>query len=260
MAVSGIFDTHAHYDDERFDGDRETMLGSLTERGVSLVVDPACDLLSCEKTLALSEHYDFIYSAVGVHPQAVNTDGVGNWVEKVNAFTHNKKVVAIGEIGLDYHYEPLSKEDQIRVFSEQLALANDLGLPVIIHDREAHADTLELVRKYRPKGIIHCYSGSAEMAREFLKLGMYIGFTGSVTFKNASKLLLAAMEVPEDRILLETDCPYMAPVPHRGERCDSTMIEATAARLAELRGTDAQTLVDRARKNGCRVYGIEWKG
>lgn len=260
MAVSGIFDTHAHYDDERFDEDREAVLGSLTGHGVSLVVDPACDLSSCEKTLALSKHYDFIYSAVGVHPQAVDTDGVGNWIEKVNAFTRNKKVVAIGEIGLDYHYEPFSKEDQIRVFSEQLALADDLGLPVIIHDREAHADTLELVKKYRPKGIIHCYSGSAEMAKEFLKLGMYIGFTGSVTFKNASKLLLAAMEVPEDRILLETDCPYMAPVPHRGERCDSTMIEATAARLAELRGTDAQTLVDRARENGCRVYGIEWKG
>ena len=136
-------------------------------------------------------------------------------------------------------------------------MASDLGLPVIIHDREAHADTFELVQKYRPRGIIHCYSGSAEMAREFVKLGMYIGFTGSVTFKNANKLLLAAAEVPEDRILLETDCPYMAPVPYRGRRCDSTLISATAERLAEIRGTDAQTLIDRARENGCRVYGIE---
>ena len=194
---------------------------------------------------------------MGVHPHSAESDGNEGYLDKVNEFAKNKKVVAIGEIGLDYHYDFSPREKQIEVFSQQLALANDLNLPVIIHDREAHADTLELVQKYRPKGIIHCYSGSAEMAREFLKLGMYIGFTGSVTFKNANKLLLAAMEVPEDRILLETDCPYMAPVPYRGQRCDSTLIPATAERLAELRGTDAQTLIDRARENGMRVYGIE---
>lgn len=257
MDYCGIFDTHAHYDDERFDEDRDAVLGSLSEYGVSLVVDPACDLASCEKTLALSMRYDFLYSAVGVHPHSAESDGTGNWLDKVETFTRHPKVVAIGEIGLDYHYDFSPRESQIRVFSEQLALANDLSLPVIIHDREAHADTLELVQKYRPKGIIHCYSGSAEMAKEFLKLGMYIGFTGSVTFKNANKLLLAAKEIPEDRLLLETDCPYMAPVPYRGQRCDSTLIPATAERLAELRGTDAQTLIDRARENGCRVYGIE---
>ena len=233
------------------------MLGGLSEHGVSLVVDPACDLKSCEATLELSSKYKFIYSAVGVHPHSAESDGNEGYLDKVNEFAKNKKVVAIGEIGLDYHYDFSPREKQIEVFSQQLALANDLNLPVIIHDREAHADTLELVQKYRPKGIIHCYSGSAEMAREFLKLGMYIGFTGSVTFKNANKLLLAAMEVPEDRILLETDCPYMAPVPYRGQRCDSTLIPATAERLAELRGTDAQTLIDRARENGMRVYGIE---
>lgn len=257
MEYTGIFDTHAHYDDERFDEDRDTVLGGLSEHGVSLVVDPACDLKSCKATLELSSKYKFIYSAVGVHPHSAESDGNEGYLDKVNEFAKNKKVVAIGEIGLDYHYDFSPREKQIDVFSQQLALANDLNLPVIIHDREAHADTLELVQKYRPKGIIHCYSGSAEMAREFLKLGMYIGFTGSVTFKNANKLLLAAMEVPEDRILLETDCPYMAPVPYRGQRCDSTLIPATAERLAELRGTDAQTLIDRARENGMRVYGIE---
>ena len=257
MEYRGIFDTHAHYDDERFDEDRSTVLGSLAEHGVSLVVDPACDLASCEKTLALSQKYGFLYSAVGVHPHSAESDGTDNWLEKVESFAKQSKVVAIGEIGLDYHYDFSSREKQIKVFSAQLELANDLELPVIIHDREAHADTLELVQKYRPKGIIHCYSGSAEMAREFIKLGMYIGFTGSVTFKNANKLLLAAAEVPEDRILLETDCPYMAPVPYRGTRCDSTLIPATAERLAEIRGTDAQTLIDRACENGCRVYGIE---
>ena len=257
MEYTGIFDTHAHYDDERFDEDRDTVLGGLSEHGVSLAVDPACDLKSCKATLELSSKYKFIYSAVGVHPHSAESDGNEGYLDKVSEFAKNKKVVAIGEIGLDYHYDFSPREKQIEVFSQQLALANDLNLPVIIHDREAHADTLELVQKYRPKGIIHCYSGSAEMAREFLKLDMYIGFTGSVTFKNANKLLLAAMEVPEDRILLETDCPYMAPVPYRGQRCDSTLIPATAERLAELRGTDAQTLIDRARENGMRVYGIE---
>ena len=233
------------------------MLGSLAGHGVSLVVDPACALASCEKTLELSAKYGFIYSAVGVHPHSAESDGTGEWLQRVEAFAKQNKVVAIGEIGLDYHYDFSPREKQLEVFSAQLALASDLGLPVIIHDREAHADTFELVQKYRPQGIIHCYSGSAEMAREFVKLGMYIGFTGSVTFKNANKLLLAAAEVPEDRILLETDCPYMAPVPYRGRRCDSTLISATAERLAEIRGTDAQTLIDRARENGCRVYGIE---
>ncbi len=257
MEYKGIFDTHAHYDDERFDEDRDTVLKNVFEHGVSLIVDPACDLETCEKTLELSSKYDFVYSAVGVHPHSAESDGKGDWLEKIREFAKNKKVVAIGEIGLDYHYDFSPREKQKEVFAAQLALANELDLPVIIHDREAHADTLELVKKYRPKGIIHCFSGSAETAIEFLKLGMYIGFTGSVTFKNANKLLLAAQVVPEDRILLETDCPYMAPVPYRGQRCDSSFIPATAERLAEIRGTDAQTLIDCAFKNGCRIYGID---
>ena len=257
MEYKGIFDTHAHYDDEKFDEDRDTVLKNLFEHGVSLVVDPACDLETCKKTLELSSKYDFIYSAVGVHPHSAESDGNGNWLQKIEEFAKNKKVVAIGEIGLDYHYDFSPREKQKEVFAAQLELANKLGLPVIIHDREAHADTLELVKKYRPKGIIHCFSGSAETAREFIKLGMYIGFTGSVTFKNANKLLLAAKEVPDDRILLETDCPYMAPVPFRGQRCDSTLIPATAEKLAELRGTDAQKLIDMAMENGRRIYGID---
>ena len=260
MEYRGIFDTHAHYDDEKFNEDRDTVLKNVFEHGVSLIVDPACDLESCEKTLELSSKYDFVYSAVGIHPHSAESDGIGDWLGKIREFAKNKKVVAIGEIGLDYHYDFSPREKQKEVFAAQLELANELNLPVIIHDREAHADTLELVKKYRPKGIIHCFSGSAETAREFLKLGMYIGFTGSVTFKNANKLLLAAEAVPEDRILLETDCPYMAPVPYRGQRCDSSLIPATAERLAEIRGTDAQTLIDRAFENGCRIYGINAEG
>ena len=257
MEYSGIFDTHAHYDSEQFDEDRNTVLKNILEHGCSLAVDPACDLESCKKVLELADKYDFIYAAVGVHPHSAEEDGNGDYLEQIREFAKHKKVVAIGEIGLDYHYDFSPREKQKEVFAEQLQLANELDLPVIIHDREAHADTLELVKKYRPKGIIHCFSGSAETAREFLKLGMYIGFTGSVTFKNANKLLLAAETVPEDRILLETDCPYMAPVPFRGQRCDSSLIFATAERLAEIRGTDAQTLIDKARENALRIYSIK---
>lgn len=257
MAYTGIFDTHAHYDDEGFSEDRDEVLSSLASKGVSLVVDPACDMKSCEATLGLSEKYGFIYSAVGIHPEAAETDCSDGWTDKLVDFTHHDKVVAIGEIGLDYHYEELDRDVQKKVFARQLELSVDLGLPVIIHDREAHQDTLELVKRYRPKGIIHCFSGSAETAYEFLRLGMYIGFTGSVTFKNASKILLAAKAVPDDRILLETDSPYMSPVPFRGHRCDSSLIPYTAERLAEIRGTDAQTLIDMARENGKRIYNIE---
>lgn len=255
MQYHGIFDTHAHYDDLKFEADRDAVLKASPEHGVSLIVNPACDLKSCAAVLDLARSYDFLYAAVGVHPEAAVEDGNGEYLSAVAEYAKADKVVAIGEIGLDYYYD-IPKDVQRRVFAEQLALANDLGLPVIVHDREAHGDTYELLKQYRPKGIVHCYSGSAEMAEELVKLGFYIGFTGSVTFQNAKKLLLAAQAVPDDRILLETDSPYLSPVPYRGLRNDSSRIPVIAERLAELRGTDAQTLIDQARENGCRVYGI----
>ncbi len=255
MQYHGIFDTHAHYDDLKFEADRDAVLKASPEHGVSLIVNPACDLKSCAAVLDLARRYDFLYAAVGVHPEAAVEDGNGEYLSAVAEYAKAGKVVAIGEIGLDYYYD-IPKDVQRRVFAEQLALANDLGLPVIVHDREAHGDTYELLKQYRPKGIVHCYSGSAEMAEELVKLGFYIGFTGSVTFQNAKKLLLAAQAVPDDRILLETDSPYLSPVPYRGLRNDSSRIPVIAERLAELRGTDAQTLIDQARENGCRVYGI----
>jgi TatD DNase family protein len=255
MQYHGIFDTHAHYDDLKFEADRDAVLKASLEHGVSLIVNPACDLKSCAAVLDLARRYDFLYAAVGVHPEAAVEDGNGDYLSAVAEYAKAGKVVAIGEIGLDYYYD-IPKDIQRRVFEEQLALANDLGFPVIVHDREAHGDTFELLKRYRPKGIVHCYSGSAEMAEELVKLGLYIGFTGSVTFQNAKKLLLAAQAVPEDRILLETDSPYLSPAPYRGLRNDSSRIPVIAERLAELRGTDAQTLIDRARENGCRVYGI----
>ena len=256
MQYHGIFDTHAHYDDLKFEADRDAVLKASPEHGVSLIVDPACDLKSCAAVLDLANRYGFLYAAVGVHPEAAVEDGNGDYLSSVAEYAKAEKVVAIGEIGLDYFYD-IPKDIQRRVFEEQLALANDLGLPVIVHDREAHGDTYELLKRYRPKGIVHCYSGSAEMAEELVKLGFYIGFTGSVTFQNAKKLLLAAKVVPDDRILLETDSPYLSPMPYRGLRNDSSRIPVIAERLAELRGTDAQTLIDQARENGCRVYGIK---
>ena len=252
------FDSHAHYDDKRFKQDREELLRELLPScGVSNVINVGCDVKSSEMSIHLAEKYDYIYAAVGVHPHELY-DMSSQTIAKLKKLSEHKKVVAIGEIGLDYYYDTHPKELQRFWFRQQLRLAEETNLPVIIHSRDASQETFDIIKASSVRrGSIHCYSGSAEMAREFVKLGMYIGFTGSVTFKNANKLLLAAAEVPEDRILLETDCPYMAPVPHRGRRCDSTLIPATAERLAEIRGTDAQALIDRARENGCRVYGIE---
>lgn len=257
MMYTNIFDSHAHYDDIAFDDDRDDVLNAVYNDGIKYIVDPACDLSSCNKTLEISNKYNFVYSAVGIHPEAAETDAKGDWLSIISSYAKSSKVVAIGEIGLDYHYDNISRDIQIEVFKKQLALSLDLNLPVIIHDREAHQDTLELVKHYRPKGIIHCFSGSAEMAQEFLKLGMFIGFTGSVTFKNANKLLLAAQSVPLDKILLETDSPYLSPVPFRGTRCDSRLICFTAEKIAELKNIDTQELINCCTKNTKEVYEIK---
>ena len=222
-----IFDSHAHYDDEKFDPDRAEIIESLPEKGVCHVVNIACDMPSCETGIALTEAYPFFSCSVGVHPHAASS-------------------FIPGDLDILAGYTSRSK----------LGLACDLGFPVVIHDREAHADTMELLKKYRPQGIVHCYSGSAEMAKEILKLGMYLGFGGAVTFKNARKTLEAAAAVPLDRLLVETDCPYMSPVPFRGQRCDSAMISHTAERLAELHGIPAQELLDRTCENAERVYRL----
>ncbi len=253
----GIFDSHAHYDDARFDGDRDEVLASLAASGVERVINVAADMASCETSYRLSQRCDFIYAAAGVHPHSAEEVCGTDYLERVAEYISREKVVALGEIGLDYHYDFSPREAQRRVFEEQLALARELDVPVIIHSREACEDTLTLVKKYRPRGVVHCFSGSEETAREYLKLGLYIGFTGSVTFKNANRLLLAAKAVPLDRLLLETDSPYMAPVPYRGKRCDSRMIHATAEKLAELHGEDTQRLIDAACENTFACFEIE---
>lgn len=250
-----IFDTHAHYDDKRFDGDRREVLANLPEQGVTGVVNAACDMASCQTGMALAAEYPFVYCSVGVHPHSAD-EYMPECREALAQWAARDQVVAIGEIGLDYHYDFSPRDVQKRVFEDQLALARDLDLPVIIHDREAHGDTMDLLRKYCPKGILHCFSGSVEMAREIVSMGMYVAFGGAVTFKNARKLLEAVRAVPLDRLLVETDCPYMTPEPFRGKRCDSSHIAYTAERLAELAGVLPQQLLDVTCENARTVYGL----
>ena len=256
MTYRNIFDTHSHYDDEKFSADRDEVLFRLHENGVCGVIDCGCDKASSLEAIKLSEKFGFVYAAIGVHPHEA-AEAKHRDLEELKALYSKEKVVAVGEIGLDYHYDFSPRSIQLEFFEKQLLLANELSLPVIVHDREAHEDTLNLLKKYKPKGVVHCFSGSAEMAKEVLKLGMYIGLGGAVTFKNARKPLEVAAVVPEDRLLLETDCPYMAPVPLRGSRCDSSMIAYTAEKIAEVRSCNVQELIDRCRENAKELFKIK---
>lgn len=254
--LSGLFDSHAHYDDEAFDADRERLLGeALPQAGVSAILNAGTDAASIAAGRELCRRYPGIYRAAGYHPHSAKDAAPGYLAELREELT-DPKTVAIGEIGLDYHYDLSERPTQRRVFREQLELAAETGYPVIIHMREATADTLALLREYRPQGVVHCFSGSAETARELLALGLYLGFTGLVTFKNAKKACEAAAMAPLDRLLIETDCPYMTPVPFRGQRNDSTLLHLTAYAIANLRGIPPQELADRTAGNARRLYRI----
>lgn len=254
--MNNIFDTHAHYADRAFDEDRYELLERLPDMGVSYVMLASSSVEDTAENAAIAEKYGYIYAASGVHPESVEGNPADYLDIVRNTALSSPKIKAIGEIGLDYHYDGYSREKQIKLFEEQLVLANELDMPVIVHSRDACEDTLNLLKKHKPMGVVHCFSGSAETAREIVKLGMYVGFTGVLTFKNAKKALKALGEVPVDRLLLETDCPYMAPVPFRGKRCDSSMIAYTAAAAAEVKGMDTQALIDITCENGKRFYGI----
>ena len=252
-----IFDTHAHYDDAQFDADREALLSAMPENGVGLILDPGCDLESSRAAIALAEQYPHIYAAVGYHPEncAPYTDAD---LDILRRLAQHPKVVAIGEIGLDYYWEQNPpKEFQQAVFRAQLALARELDLPVIVHDRDAHADCLAIVKEFpEVRGVFHCYSGSVEMARELWKLGWYLGLDGPVTYKNARRTVEVAAEVPPERLLLETDSPYMAPVPKRGTRNDSRNIRCIAEKIAEIRNMTADAIIRVSAENGRRLFGI----
>ena len=253
-----LFDTHAHMDDRAFDADRETLLGDLPNRQIGLLMNPGCSLESSYNAVKLANRYDYIYAAVGSHPDAadeVNAQVLERYRELCR---QNRKVKAIGEIGLDYHYEDIPRKLQKQAFRAQMALAAELKLPVIVHEREAHEDGMEIVREFPTvKGVFHCYSGSAEMARQLVALGWYIGFTGVLTFKNARKAVEVASTIPLERIVLETDCPYMAPEPFRGKRNDPGKLFRMAEKLAEIRGLSVEEIHRVTVENGKRLYRIE---
>ena len=252
-----LFDTHAHYDDEAFDPDRRKVLAGLPQKGVGLVVDPGCTLTSSEKAVALAAEFPHVYAAVGLHPENCH-DFQPEQIEHLRQLAQREKVVAIGEVGLDYYWEENPpREFQQQVFRRQLALARELQLPVIVHDREAHADTLSIVREFPDvTGVFHCFSGSPEMAQELLKLGWYLGFDGPVTYKNARRAPEVAAVTPLDRMLIETDSPYMTPVPYRGKRNDSVYVHLVAEKLAEWKGIAPEEMARLTTENGKRLFRI----
>ena len=253
-----LFDTHAHMDDRAFDADREALLTSLPRQGLSLVMNPGCSLSSSQNVDKLTREYDYLYGAVGSHPDVC--DEVNEEVLDIyrTLCRENPKIKAIGEIGLDYHYEDIPREIQQRAFRLQMSLAKELGLPVIVHDRDAHADSMAIVEEFpEVKGVFHCYSGSVEMAQWLIDRGWYIGFTGVLTFKNARKAVEVAEAIPLERIVLETDCPYMAPEPFRGKRNDPGKLYRMAERLAQIRGLSVEEVQTITLENGKRLYGID---
>lgn len=253
--LNNIFDSHAHYDSERFINNVDEILKQQVENGVKYIANIGSSLETSRTTATLCDKYSFIYGAVGVHPDdALSVDE--NCLLELEKLTKNEKIRAIGEIGVDYFYETIPREDQIKAFEKQLSLAKDLDMPVIIHTRDAFDDTLRILKKYRPKGVVHCFSGSKEIAKEILKLDMYIGFTGVLTFKNARKAVESAKEIPMEKLLLETDCPYMAPEPFRGKSSVSSMIAYTAQKLAEIKNLDTQDVLDKTCENAMAFYGI----
>lgn len=254
-----LFDTHAHFDDARFDDDRHEVISSLRESGIGYAVDVGCSFESLPKAMEIAEKYEFIYFSAGLHPNdSAAAEENPEALSILKKYLSHPKNVALGEIGLDYHWDEPSRELQKKWFDIQLSLAAELDKPVIIHDREAHGDCLDMILRHPGvTGIFHSYSGSAEMAAELIKLGWYISFSGVLTFKNAAKLPEVAKIVPPDRILLETDCPYLAPVPCRGQRNDSRLMRYTAERLAELRGVSYEEICRQTTENAMRVYRID---
>ena len=252
-----LFDTHAHMDDRAFDEDRAELLASLPDQGLGLVLNPGCSLASSRNVDKLTKEYDYIYGAVGSHPDVA--DEVNEEVlEEYRALCRNNpKIKAIGEIGLDYHYEDIPRDIQKKAFRLQMELARELDMPVIVHERDAHEDGLAIVDEFpEVRGVFHCYSGSLELAKELVKRGWYIGFTGVLTFKNARKAVEVAQAIPLERIVLETDCPYMAPTPFRGKRNYPGYLYRMAEKLAEIRGLSVEEIRKITLENGKRLYRI----
>lgn len=253
----GIFDTHAHYDDVKFDENRDDLLSSMNTDGVSYICNVGADLKSSETSIKLANKYEFIYAAVGVHPECIY-NLPEDWLNRVEDLSKNDKIVAIGEVGLDYHYPDFSKEKQLDAFERQLDLAQKLNKPVIIHSRDAVEDTISILKNFPGvSGVIHCFSGSAEVAYKYVDMGWYIGLTGVVTFKNAKKAVEVARVIPIEKIVIETDCPYMAPEPWRGSCCNSKMLVSVATKIADIKRLLPQEVVDITRNNAFKLYRLD---
>lgn len=251
-----IFDSHAHYDDAKFDNDRDELIKSMLDKNVNTIINCGTDIDNSNKCINISKRFERVYCALGVHPH--EADSVNNdFIEKLKNLFAFKKAIAVGEIGLDYHYDLSKRENQIDIFEKQIKLALEINKPIIVHDREAHKDTLDLLKKYKPKGVIHCFSGSVEMAKEIINLGMYIGIGGAVTFKNAKKIVDVVKQTPLNRILLETDAPYMTPVPYRGTRCNSEHILFTAQKISEIKCIDTNKILEDSTENACNLFSID---
>jgi len=253
-----IFDTHAHYDDERFDEDRDTLLNELHQNGISYILNASASLESLDASIELSEKYDFVYVALGIHPHDADKMDEGV-LDKIRMLSKNSKVVAIGEIGLDYYYDNSPRDIQQYWFERQIELAKELGLPIIIHDRDAHEDTINIIKKTnvgQVGGIFHCFSGSAEMALDMLKHNLYIAIGGPVTFKNARKTVEVVKAIPLDKLLVETDCPYLAPEPHRGKRNNSGYLIHTIQKIAEIKGVTESEVAETTLMNAKKIFRL----
>ena len=256
--LSHIFDTHSHYDSERFESkeNAEKLISELFDNGLSGIIHACVDFDSAAFGLEMSQKFERFYTSIGVHPEYADSFGVADIPKLRELALSSKKVVAIGEIGLDYHYEGYDRERQIALFRAQIQLANELKLPVVVHSRDATGDCMEILHELKPRGVMHCFSGSWETAKEILGLGMYLSFTGVLTFKNAKKAQEVVKNMPIERLLTETDCPYMAPEPHRGELCHSGLIEFTAKKAAELKGVEYDELLKITERNARELFGI----
>ena len=254
-----IFDTHAHYDDEAFDADREELLAGLPDAGIGRVVNIASSVKSIDECLSLAHRYPHVYCALGIHPEHC-ADLTDKLLEEIREKLSDDKALAVGEIGLDYYWKEPDPELQRYWFARQLQLAREVDLPVVVHSREAGADTMRIMKENRADqvgGVVHCYSYSAELAKEFIKLGFYIGIGGVVTFKNARKIVEVASEIPLERIVLETDCPYLAPVPFRGKRNSSMYLPYVVTRIAEIKGVDEEEVIRVTEENAERMYRLQ---
>ncbi|MEG1284446.1 MAG: TatD family hydrolase [Romboutsia sp.] len=255
-----LFDSHAHLNDEKFDEDREALINSLKEKKVKLIVNPGADIESSISSIELSKKYDFIYAAVGVHPHEVGelNDTLIDTLKRL--VIENDKVVAIGEIGLDYYYDTYPRDIQKEWFKKQIELANELKLPIIVHDRDAHRDTFEIIKNTKSPEIgcvLHCYSGNVELAKEYIKMGCYISIPGTVTFKNNKKTVEVVREIPLEYMLIETDSPYMAPTPHRGKRNDPSLVTFVADKIAQEKGISYEKVCEVTSENAKKFFNIK---